>query len=46
MAIGAGNPSAFILGGKNTRVGGDNTLEFMLPSINVTAHHKLKTIGE
>lgn len=46
MAIGAGNPNAFILGGKNTPVGGDNTLEFMLTSVNVTAQHKLKNFSD
>ena len=45
MAIESGNPNAFILGGTNTPVGGDNTLEFMLTSVKVTAQHKLKNFS-
>ncbi len=39
LALEAGNPSAFILGG-------DNTAEFMLTSVKVTAHDKLKKFIE
>ena len=39
LALEAGNPSAFILGG-------DNTAEFMLTSVKVTAHNKLKKFLE